>query len=329
MLAVVGFASAQNMGMMCPGSPMQMCRMMCPPVICPAGQCAMRRGNCCSVSCQPMTNDDDSNRIMIDPGFSVTPRHPIDPLPPPPAPSSNKPPVGCAQWFDGCNTCHRNSATGPMMCTMMMCFAPGKSMCKSYLPGYGSGPVTSSGVSSGSGVGARCAAGFCENPADCPKCSNGLKCHVNPGMMCAGTCYGTCVETDEQEMDGHRRTQFLGGNGGMRLAGGADLNADADAVNCCGGGGACGYVHCPALGAGTEGCVRPWMMPNGMSMDDCAVEKTASTTVATTAMVRAPMCEGSPMQMCRMMCPPTMCPAGQCAMRQGNCCNVRCQTEGH
>jgi hypothetical protein len=166
-------------------------------------------------------------------------RHPVDPLPPPPAPTtSNKPPAGCAHWFDGCNTCHRNSANGPMMCTMMMCFAPGQSSCKSYFPGYG-GSTVSTGLpaSSGAGLGARCAQGFCENPNNCPKCSAGLKCHVNPGMMCAGTCYGTCVATDEEVEDGHRRTQFLGGGGGgrMQLAGGRDPNADPNAVNCCGG----------------------------------------------------------------------------------------------
>jgi hypothetical protein len=290
----------------------------------------MRQGRCCSVRCQPSR----SAGAVVDPGFGRMPiRHPVDPLPPPPAPTtSNKPPAGCAHWFDGCNTCHRNSANGPMMCTMMMCFAPGQSSCKSYFPGYG-GSTVSTGLpaSSGAGLGARCAQGFCENPNNCPKCSAGLKCHVNPGMMCAGTCYGTCVATDEEVEDGHRRTQFLGGGGGgrMQLAGGRDPTADPNAVNCCGGGGACGYVHCPALGADTKGCVRPWMMPNGMTMADCNVKKAAGA-VATVAKVRAPMCADSPMQMCRMMCPPTMCPAGQCAMRTGNCCSVTCQSEdGH
>jgi hypothetical protein len=37
----------------CANSPRQMCRMMCPPVRinCPAGQCAMRQGSCCSFKC--------------------------------------------------------------------------------------------------------------------------------------------------------------------------------------------------------------------------------------------------------------------------------------
>ena len=42
------------------------------------------------------------------------------------------------------------------------------------------------------GKGERCAAGFCENPSDCPHCADGLTCNIPRGMMCAGTCYGTC-----------------------------------------------------------------------------------------------------------------------------------------
>lgn len=41
-------------------------------------------------------------------------------------------------------------------------------------------------------AGARCASGFCENPSDCPQCATGSTCSVQPGLMCAGTCYGTC-----------------------------------------------------------------------------------------------------------------------------------------
>ena len=40
--------------------------------------------------------------------------------------------------------------------------------------------------------GDRCAQGFCEDPNNCPRCSNGLTCSVT-AQMCAGTCYGTCV----------------------------------------------------------------------------------------------------------------------------------------
>ena len=42
--------------------------------------------------------------------------------------------------------------------------------------------------------------------------------------------------------------------------------ATAAAVNCCGGGAACGYVHCAALGNNpATACVQPWAMPASMS----------------------------------------------------------------
>jgi plastocyanin len=44
----------------------------------------------------------------------------------------------------------------------------------------------------------------------------------------------------------------------------------------------------------------------------------------------APVCANSPRQACKMMCPPVRisCPMGQCAMRQGNCCNFKCSQAG-
>jgi hypothetical protein len=129
-------------------------------------------------------------------------------------------PTGCTNWFDGCNSCHRSGPTSPMMCTMMMCFRQGTPSCRAYAPGYGPSaggppviavdpmppvivvdPMPPAGVS-GVQVGGRCAAGFCENPRDCPQCAAGLTCQT-AGMMCAGTCYGTC-----QASGGHRRTQM-------------------------------------------------------------------------------------------------------------------------
>jgi hypothetical protein len=44
-----------------------------------------------------------------------------------------------------------------------------------------------------SSLGERCAIGFCENPKDCPQCQAGLTCHVPLDLLCAGTCYGTCM----------------------------------------------------------------------------------------------------------------------------------------
>ena len=39
--------------------------------------------------------------------------------------------------FDGCNTCHRETADGPMACTLMMCFADAASECRGWALGYG------------------------------------------------------------------------------------------------------------------------------------------------------------------------------------------------
>ena len=47
-------------------------------------------------------------------------------------------------------------------------------------------------------------------------------------------------------------------------------DSGSDGFNCCGGGAACGFVHCPALGAGQAGCVQPWAMPNGLTLETCA-----------------------------------------------------------
>lgn len=48
-------------------------------------------------------------------------------------------PEGCMAWFDGCNTCERDSATGSMGCTMMYCFAPESTACRGWAVGYGDG----------------------------------------------------------------------------------------------------------------------------------------------------------------------------------------------
>ena len=52
-------------------------------------------------------------------------------------------------------------------------------------PGFGV-PMRPGGTSTAA-QGERCAAGFCENPRDCPHCADGLTCNVPQGMMCAGT----------------------------------------------------------------------------------------------------------------------------------------------
>ncbi len=45
---------APRVELWCPGSPQQLCRMLCAePRACPDGQCNMREGTCCEASCQP------------------------------------------------------------------------------------------------------------------------------------------------------------------------------------------------------------------------------------------------------------------------------------
>jgi len=94
------------------------------------------------------------------------------------------------------------------------------------------------------------------------------------------------------------------------MAGGSD---GTEAVNCCGGGAACGFQHCPAVGAGQDGCVQPWNMPNGMDFDvDCTADVAAAVCVQGTDCggqvwndcgTSCPaLCGSPPMMMCNMMC---------------------------
>ncbi len=71
-------------------------------------------------------------------------------------------------------------------------------------PGFGIAVDPGFGIDTSTGVseGGRCASGFCEDPNNCPQCVAGLSCQVPANMMCAGTCFGTCVA-----IDGHRRSQ--------------------------------------------------------------------------------------------------------------------------
>ncbi len=50
------------------------------------------------------------------------------------------------------------------------------------------------------------------------------------------------------------------------------------AINCCGGGAGCGFVHCPALGTDpASACVRPWAMPQAMTWPASCAPRTAVT----------------------------------------------------
>ena len=88
----------------------------------------------------------------------------------------------------------------------------------------------------------------------------------------------------------------------------------SDGFNCCGGGAACGFVHCPALGDGQAGCVQPWALPNGLTMETCA----SVTEPATPACALGGDCGGQVQTSCGTNCPPT------CGSPQAMICNLMC-----
>ena len=74
------------------------------------------------------------------------------PSPPPPSPPPSPPPIatpdpnddphdvpptGCSEWYDGCNNCHREGATGPMQCALSTCVNKEKALCKQWVQGFG------------------------------------------------------------------------------------------------------------------------------------------------------------------------------------------------
>tara|TARA_B100001123_G_C15226861_1_gene993496 strand:+ start:677 stop:1312 length:636 start_codon:yes stop_codon:yes gene_type:complete len=81
------------------------------------------------------------------------------------------------------------------------------------------------------------------------------------------------------------------------------MGSQHDEHNCISDG---GYSWCES----TSSCVRPWVTP-------------CPNVVAETHQTE--YCQSSSMQLCRMMCPTPKCNANQCAMRQGSCCNYKCQ----
>ena len=228
-------------------------------------------------------------------------------------------PANCISWNDGCNTCRVvNGVIGG--CTMMMCREQGTPFCIAYdysgapavddKPTPALPPVTDTAETS-----------FCEDsrPQMCrmmcqpPSCPMG-QCAMRTDSCCEFTC-----QAPTDQLDG-------GFNIGVVAI---PPPAATSGYNCCGGGVACGFEHCPALGAGQAGCVRPWAMPNGMNFNtDCATPAALAQPTAVakpTPTVATSFCEDSRPQMCRMMCQPPSCPMGQCAMRTESCCDFTCQ----
>jgi hypothetical protein len=205
----------------CSNSSPQLCRMMCPPFSCEPNQCAQRIRNCCDYKCvdnkKIITDNleipygcvewfDGCNTCSVTNGLIGLCTLKLCSIKHQPkcivfsskhrrlqTNTLQQFPDGCTQWFDGCNTCHRQGPTDPFSCTMMMCFQRGTPNCLSYSPGYTNRPVINVSPNFG-----RCASGFCENPNDCPRCQSGYICRPAQSI-CAGTCYGTC------QYNGHRR----------------------------------------------------------------------------------------------------------------------------
>ena len=174
-VTLLSVAAAQQM---CPNSPPQLCRMMCPPTNCPSGHCAMRKGRCCSMSC------------VKRPGSAFA-----------------------------SSACMDNESAADKLCK-----------------------------------------GSCSDLKN--SCGKTLSCgprRVNVAKLCPKTC------------------------------------------------GMCSKKFPPATSTPASASTRA---------------SDARSAVA------ACMCPNSPPQICRMMCRPKYCPAGQCAMREGNCCNMKCVASG-
>jgi len=58
------------------------------------------------------------------------------------------------------------------------------------------------------------------------------------------------------------------------------------------------------------------------------IAATATVLAAVATAAAQDMCDGSPEQQCRMVCRVANCPDGQCMMREGNCCEMGCQSIG-
>jgi len=147
-------------------------------------------------TCQAPQIAVDPPIIAVDPGFGIDSGFGIPPTiitEPMLDTSGVGAPEGCLNYNDGCNTCSRTDTTSPMSCTEMMCFMQGTPVCNTFAAGYGGSKATDSTV------GGVCALGFCEDPSQCPQCNAGMTCVAQAGMMCAGTCFGTCAFNS----DGH------------------------------------------------------------------------------------------------------------------------------
>jgi len=84
------------------------------------------------------------------------------------------------------------------------------------------------------------------------------------------------------------------------------------------------------LSCGSGKLIAGWQIQTGCAVDAMRVYCTKappSMPSPTPALPPSPsgkFCPKSPQQLCRMMCPPPSCAPGECAMRQGSCCDLKC-----
>lgn len=192
---------------MCAASRPQMCRMLCPAPTCPNGQCAMRTGSCCDYVCQ--ASDDaavtgPAGGVAATSGACATALGATRPMPGAFTPQCDEngdyQPVQCHGSIGSCWCAATdgteipgtriNSRSGQVLDVSTCAQVTHPDIMVD--PMFGGPGSPGSGSSAPAQMGGRCAQGFCENQNDCPQCAAGLTCNVAPGMMCAGTCYGTC-----------------------------------------------------------------------------------------------------------------------------------------
>jgi len=189
---------------MCPASPTQTCRMLCPPMNCPNGQCAMRTGSCCDFTCQSSgdaTVSVGGTGATASSGACATRLATFRPMPGATAPQCDENgdymPVQCSGSIGSCwctspdgseiPGTRMNTRSGQVLDISTCAAAQHPEIMVD--PGFGM-PIRQTTAQ----FGERCAQGFCEDPTNCPQCAAGLTCSVPRGMMCAGTCYGTCAK---------------------------------------------------------------------------------------------------------------------------------------
>merc|ERR1712166_1659109 len=77
----------------------------------------------------------------------------------------------------------------------------------------------------------------------------------------------------------------------------------------------CPVVVCLSPKAGCKYVASDDVDENGCKKHLCGILKCEKT------------CKNSPKQTCRKKCPANFCPSGQCSMRSGNCCDLKCMKE--